>query len=117
MAMDALAAGLPPSRNPRDLHRLGEKVDEQLDALTLAVSEIQAGMRVLAVGIDYARYDRFQRLVPSAFEYDGELQVLSQPFYNPTSEEYDYCVEFVITAALRIAEVNAHRTAPSWEPL
>ena len=57
---------------------------------------MQKAMRVIALGIDYGRFLRFEALT------DMDL------FYAPTREEYDYCVQFVIDAAFRIAEVEAN---------
>lgn len=74
-------------------------------------------MRVLALGIDYARYTRFEQLTPRVSEVSGgEKQpvLLVDADHAPNPEEYDYCVQFVITAALRVAEVHASAVEPSW---
>lgn len=75
---------------------------------------MQNGMRVLALGIDYSRYTRFQRLTPTVFR-DDPPSLLVDADYAPTREEYDYCVQFVISVALRLAEVDASAELPSWE--
>lgn len=75
---------------------------------------MQRGMRVMAIGIDYARYNRFVQLTPKVFGTGEHRQVRVDFDYAPTRHEYDDCVQFVITAALRLAELEADTAQPSW---
>lgn len=93
----------------------GRKLGQRFGELIRAVTEMQAGMRVLALGIDYARYLRFLNLTPSVM-YDGQLHVTARSGYAPNQAEYDECRLFVITSGLRLAEVDAAAAAPSWMP-
>lgn len=92
----------------------GRKADGRLTELTNAVAAIQAGMRVLALGIDYSRYDRFERLTPQVWGQGEHRHVRRDADYSPTGEEYEYCVQFVVTVSLRIAEVETSATPVSW---
>jgi hypothetical protein len=68
----------------------------------------------MAVGLDYARYNRFDQLTPKVFGI-GEHRMVQADFdYAPSREEYDYCVQFVIMTALRLAELDADTAKPSW---
>jgi hypothetical protein len=90
---------------PRDLGtleaRLGQ-VTEAVEQVTDAVGQMQKAMRVIALGIDYGRFLRFEVLT------DVDL------FHNATREEYNFCMQFVIDAAFRLADVEANAVPPSW---
>jgi hypothetical protein len=90
---------------PRDLGaleaRLGQ-VTEAVGQVTEAVEQMQKAMRVIALGIDYGQFLRFEVLT------DVDL------FHNATREEYNFCVQFVIDAAFRLADVEANTIPPSW---
>jgi hypothetical protein len=68
----------------------------------------------MAVGLDYARYNRFDQLTPKVYGAGEHRQVQADWDYAPSRDEYDYCVQFVITAALRLAELEADTVRPSW---
>ncbi|WP_131764794.1 hypothetical protein [Candidatus Protofrankia californiensis] len=102
------SSGLPPG-NPR---RLGEQIREITD-VTMAV---QNAMRVVALGISYAEYRRFLDLTPRVWVNIKNESIRNFPQgYAPNQEEFDYCQRFVVTVALRLAELNAHTVPPSWK--
>jgi len=103
------------SRQAGNMRSAAKHVDRNIAQLNAAVSAMQGGMRVLALGIDYSRYTRFQRLTPTVLRDDDPPSLLVDADYAPTREEYDYCVQFVISVALRLAEVEASAVMPSWE--
>ncbi|MEG8280409.1 hypothetical protein [Streptomyces sp. AHA2] len=77
---------------------------------------LQEGMRLIALGVDFHEYQRFTRLTP-AVEYHGDSTTPSfsaERGYAPNQEEFDFCRQFVITVALRLAEINARAVPPSW---
>lgn len=125
-AIDAATGGPPPTR--RDLLvtpaatpegnvviHFGKVADERIHDLTKTVSAMQEGLRVVALGVDYAQFERFRRLTPNVFDFGTGQRHLSYPSgYAPTREHYEECVQFVITAALRIAEVEATAAAAPW---
>jgi hypothetical protein len=102
------------SKRAGNLHDAGKRLDGNISRLNGAVSAMQSGMRVLALGIDYARYTRFADLTPTVSGDDDQSVLLVDADYAPTRKEYDYCAQFVITAALRVAEVDANAVEPSW---
>jgi hypothetical protein len=83
---------------PGDLGTL----EAQLGQVTDAVGQMQKAMRVIALGIDYGRFLRFEALT------DVDL------FHKATREEYNFCVQFVVDAAFRLADVEANAIPPSW---
>jgi hypothetical protein len=96
------------------LQQAGKKVDDSLDQLNYVVATIQRGMRVMAVGLDYARYNRFDQLTPTVFNSGEHREVQAEFDYAPNREEYEYCVQFVIDAALRLAELESDPAQTSW---
>jgi hypothetical protein len=102
------------SNQARGLEAIGRKVDDNIAKLNDVVAAIQRGMRVMAVGLDYARYNRFDQLTPKVYGAGEHRQVQADWDYAPSRDEYDYCVQFVITAALRLAELEADTVRPSW---
>lgn len=102
------------SNQARGLQAIGRKVDENIAKLNDVVAAIQRGMRVMAVGLEYARYNRFEQLTPKVWGTGEHRRVQADFDYTPTRDEYDYCIQFVITAALRLAELEADTVKPSW---
>jgi len=112
-AMNAVASQLR-SNQARGLQAIGKKADDQIDQLKEAVAAIQRGMRVIAIGVDYARYNRFEQLTPQVYGTGEHRRVSAEAGYAPTHDEYEDCVQFVITVALRVAELEADTAQPSW---
>lgn len=112
-AMTTIASQIR-SIQARGLQAIGKKVDDNIAQLNDVVAAMQRGMRVMAVGIDYARYNRFEQLTPKVSGTGEHRRVNAEADYAPTHEEYDDCVQFVIAAALRLAELEADATQPSW---
>jgi hypothetical protein len=102
------------SNQTRGLQAIGKKADENLAKLNDVVAAIQRGMRVMAVGLEYARYNRFDQLTPRVYGTGEHRQTRADFDYAPSRDEYDYCVQFVITAALRLAELETDTVKPSW---
>jgi hypothetical protein len=88
---------------------------EQIGQVTRAVEEMQQGLRVMALGIDYRQFYRFKLLTPDIVYFvDGHSERHFIDGYSLTSEEFEYCRQFIITVALRMAELEAHTVEPSW---
>jgi hypothetical protein len=76
-----------------------------LDGVIGATSKMQGAMRIMALGIEYPKYERFRQLTPRILRsINGVSDRWSPPGYAPTSDEFDFCREFIITVALRLAE-------------
>jgi hypothetical protein len=91
----------------RDFTKIDRKLGEQIMALTEAAYEMQRALRVLAVGLDYRRYARFELLAPRVVWYfDGRRPVRPMPALQAGDEEYQFCKLFVIEAAIHLAEMD-----------
>jgi hypothetical protein len=97
-----------------NIRNTGQKLGKRVDDLTAVTIELQQAMRVLALGIDYGRYVRFQRLTPQVTGRDEHRHVHTEYGYAPTREEFDDCQQFIITVALRLAEHDSTNAPPSW---
>jgi hypothetical protein len=45
---------------------------------------------------------------------DGHSERQFMDDYAPTVEEFEYCRQFIITVALRMAELERHTIEPYW---
>ncbi|MEE6260964.1 hypothetical protein [Plantactinospora sonchi] len=99
--------------NARDCQTLGE----QIEALTWTVEQLAPVARVTALGLSFAAYQRFRLLTPRVLGFmNGRREYRAPEGYQPSSEEYAFCLQFVVLAAMRLAELDASLTAPAWMP-
>jgi hypothetical protein len=90
---------------------------QQIVKMTEAIQEMQRGLRIMALGIDFRQFIRFEKLTPHvAWFMDGHKERFTQAGYGPTREEFDYCCQFLVTVALRLAELDVHAARPEWWP-
>ncbi|WUD72118.1 hypothetical protein OG937_10670 [Streptomyces sp. NBC_00510] len=99
----------------RDTSRIGTR----LGHVSEAVVDIQDAMRIMSIGLDFPQYVRFRGLLPTIWSQDDEQDAKIAQHYNESGrvvdqEEFEFCRQFLVTAALRVAEVEAHRQLPSW---
>jgi len=103
-----IAAALQPPPGDRtrrppgaDYRRLASAIADEMKA----TREMQRAMRVMAFGIDYRQFARFEQLTPTiGYGLDGHIERQTPRGYAPTSADFEFCRQFVITAALRVAE-------------
>jgi hypothetical protein len=96
------------SYNPRGLA-------DQIGATTDVAAAAQAVLRVMTMGVDYPRYLRFEQLTPCIRGTYGDPLRRSYPDgYDPSREDFEYCHQFALEVALRVAEVNTELEPPSW---
>jgi hypothetical protein len=80
---------------------------KRLDAVEAGLDRFQRAFRVLAMGVDYQRFARFELLVPWVLNFmDGHREVRSVPGLNVGDDEYQFCKQFVIETALHLAELD-----------
>lgn len=77
---------------------------------------MQEGLRLLALGLNVDEYQRFIDLTPAVGRTYGQSEphFRAEDGYAPNQEEFEFCRQFLITAALRLADIDRGRTAPSW---
>jgi hypothetical protein len=79
---------------------------DQIDKLTGALERMQRAVSVLAMGLDYRRYARFELLVPHISYLSQSRQVRLARGLQVGDEEYQFCKHFVIETALHLAEMD-----------
>lgn len=90
---------------------LGQNHDSELatrlDAVEVGLDRFQRAFRVLAMGVDYQRFARFDLLVPWVLNFgDGHREVRPVPGLNVGDDEYQFCKQFVIETALHLTELD-----------
>jgi hypothetical protein len=96
-------------------YRNSRGLADQIEATTDVAAAAQAALRVITMGIEYPRYLKFEQLTPRIRGTFGDPLKRSYPDgYAPSRDDFDYCQQFVIEVALRLAEVNAELEPPSW---
>lgn len=96
--------------------RAAESLAQEIVTTRDVTRALQDGMRLIALGVDFHLYQRFVALTPVlAYNFgSAEPTVHAEDGYAPNQEEFEFCRQFVVTLALRLAEINAHVVAPSW---
>jgi hypothetical protein len=99
-------------RPPGDHHQLAEQISQ----VTKAVQEMQSALEIMSLGIDYRQFQRFLLITPGIAHFvDGHSERrFMDDDHVPTVEEFEYCRQFIITLALRMAEREPHTIEPSW---
>ncbi|MEV0898215.1 hypothetical protein [Actinoplanes sp. NPDC049802] len=88
---------------------------EHITALTEIVTRLQAATRITSLGINYAAYLRFRSLTPAVDDmFEGRREYYAPKGYAPTNADFEFCLQFVITLALRLAEADSHLAPPTW---
>jgi hypothetical protein len=99
----------PGFSSAKSIPGINSQLGAQLDTIMRAVPPMRQAIRVLALGLDYRRYARFEMLAPFSFNFiDGRRHrdVLPKPGLQVGDEEYRFCKQFVIEVALRLAEMD-----------
>lgn len=117
-AVSAAATGVKP-QDARRATQAARAVDGHIKSLTDAVESLQRGVRVMALGIEFGHYARFARLVPRVTRLIGPGEdrfSVASLGYTPGRDQYVECVDFVVSVALRIAELAETRPSRPGQP-
>lgn len=79
------------------------------EILSNALPPLREALQVISLGIDYAKYARFQVLTPEVATYGGAVErFYTTPWHRSrTAEDYESCRSFVIESALIAASAHA----------
>jgi hypothetical protein len=83
---------------------------EQFEALVNTAAESRKALQIIAAGIDFASYRRFESLTPRVeWSWPGQQRWRHARVanYAPTQDDYEYCEDFVIRVAAKLAAVAA----------
>ncbi|WP_335992373.1 hypothetical protein [Glycomyces sp. MUSA5-2] len=105
----------PQLRDIDNFFRSGTDLDEVVKRLVEAVRPIQEGMRLVSLGLDRSEFLRFDRLTPQySSNFQGGIHWAAPLGYAPDQEAFDFCMQFVVTAALRLAAAETRAADPAW---
>lgn len=91
------------------------RVAEAVASAVASADLMRPAMRMVALGLDFPTYLKFDLLVPDMTVYgDGRREYTAPQGYAPTDDDFSFCLEFVVTAALRLAAAEAHQREPEW---
>lgn len=87
----------------------------EIERLPHAISPLRVGIRLAALSIDYAEYSRFLGLVPTYdLLGDGSRQWQARTGYAPDRADFDFCLQFIVMASLRMAAADAQVAPRDW---
>lgn len=93
-------------------------LEDEFKPVKETVQALQAAARMTALSIDYADFLRFDLLTPKSRTYSLSAERFvrwSVPRgYAPDQEAFDFCLQFLVTASLRLAAAEARVADPSW---
>lgn len=96
------------------------KVTKFADAITTTVRDLQAALKIMALGLDFRKYSRFSYLTPRVHRMqDGTYrvqQIQQSPLVTLSWEECEFCIDFVIESSLTLQEFDYTRI-PDSRPL
>jgi hypothetical protein len=101
-------------RNPKD-HTDVRRLAQQIDTTSEVANELQRAMRVITAGIEYPAYIKFRQLIPAIDRtLDDAVHRYYADNYAPSAEDFQFGVQFIVSAALGVADVNSYLQAPPW---
>ena len=99
--------------NAHEARRFGD----QIEAITRIVDRLRPAVQMAVLSISFADYLRFKTLTPYAATYgDGMKRYTAPAGYSPSGDDVGFCLQFVVTAALRLSEVDSTLARPEWLP-
>ncbi|MFG2595678.1 hypothetical protein [Streptomyces sp. NPDC048462] len=91
-----------------------EKIGRMISDTAHAVAGMQKVLHLMALGIGYEEYLRFDQLTPDVHGSRSHPRLTVPTGYAPTEEEFDFCHQFIVTVSVRLESARSHRRSPSW---
>jgi hypothetical protein len=111
----ARVLAMSPEQARRAPTRGSQSLASQIVEITKVATATQDAVRMLGLGVDFYRYARFEALTPAYAPTFGNPENWHAPAgYAPNDDEFEYCAQFVIDVALRLAAIEGHLALPSW---
>lgn len=87
-----------------------QRIAEFIDGVQESIEAMQKAIKMLALGLDYRRYARFQLHVPFITQTEGGTYHLDWNYSHggpgPTKDDVQYCIDFVVEVAIRLREFD-----------
>lgn len=86
------------------------KMEEFVDSVRESLEALQGAVKILSLGIDYRRYAKFRLLTPNiSWTIGGGIhfnRVTRGTEGTPTSDDVQFCIDFVIESAITLQEFD-----------
>jgi hypothetical protein len=97
----------------RELARFVDNVKNSIEAM-------QKTIKILAFGLDYKRFTRFQMLLPEVVHFiGGNRDILYHslnPYVVPERKDLQFCIDFIIETALKLQEFDFEISGEKFKP-
>jgi len=93
----------------------GSTLADFVDTVEDSLEALQRAVKVLSLGLDYRRYDKFTQLTPSVKKIPGGDYYIPSIKREraPTAYECRFCLDFVVESAIRLQEFDFEMTHAS----
>ena len=86
---------------------LGRDFPRFIDEVKYSIEEMQKAIKILALGIDYKRYTKFNTLTPFVYHTgDGKYQLQRDDSYKETKGDAEFCFDFIIEVSITLQEFD-----------
>ena len=89
---------------------LGSKFPQFVDKVKDSIDEIQKAIKILALGIDYRRFAKFNYLTPMVSRsLDGtyrSAKIVNPDSYEPQISDAEFCYDFIIEISIVLQEFD-----------
>lgn len=90
----------------RKLNELEGKLAKFVDNVKISVEALQNSVKIIAFGVDYRQYSMFRAISGDVIRAVNGGYHVSAPEVIPTKEEAQFCIDFVIEAAIALREFD-----------
>lgn len=83
------------------------KLPDFIDTVAESIEALQDAVKIISLGIDYKEYSKFRFLAPVIYRTTGGNMISQQlAERNLTTDNCQYCIDFVINCALKLQEFD-----------
>jgi hypothetical protein len=93
------------------LNKRNESSDLRLEEVVKEINDnfmqIEKGLEVLTLGLDYRKYSKFKFLTPDAYrQSDGSFRIFSKARSNISRDNCQFLIDFVLDCALKLQDFD-----------
>ena len=86
--------------DPDDLVAANRAFQEFARKIEKSVAEIQKGLKIMSMGLDYRKYSKFRLLTPMVFFSTAGKKLIPGASSEGTKDQLSFCIDFVLESAL-----------------
>lgn len=88
------------SADPEDLVLRNRGLQDFALKIERSIGDIQRGLKILSMGLDYRKYSKFRLLTPMIFVSAGGERLIAGSSSKGTRDDLSFCIDFVLESAL-----------------